>query len=141
MFNQYFVDIGQTLSNNIQHPAISFTSYLPIVTDNNLLFTHVTELEITRILNDARASGADHDGLPMLVLKQAASVVSPLLAHLCNTSLLTGCFPDPLKIARITPIHKSGPRNLLKNYRPISVLPSVMTHNSDLDPDDPLNLP
>lgn len=35
----------------------------------------------------------------------------------------TGIFPDQLKIARVVPIHKSGDKNALTNYRPISVLP------------------
>ena len=32
-------------------------------------------------------------------------------------------FPDQLKIARVTPIHKAGDTKSLTNYRPISVLP------------------
>ena len=38
-------------------------------------------------------------------------------------SLKTGCFPDKLKIAKITPLFKSGETVLLNNYRPISVFP------------------
>ena len=33
-----------------------------------------------------------------------------------------GIFPDQLKIARVTPIHKAGDTKCLTNYRPISVL-------------------
>jgi hypothetical protein len=29
------------------------------------------------------------------------------------------------KLARVTPLHKKGPWNLLNNYRPISILPVV----------------
>jgi hypothetical protein len=39
-----------------------------------------------------------------------------------NTSLTHGIFPDDLKTARISPIHKSGDKNIRSNYRPISVL-------------------
>ena len=37
----------------------------------------------------------------------------------------TGIFPDILKNALVSPIHKGGERFLATNYRPISVLPSI----------------
>ena len=37
----------------------------------------------------------------------------------------TGMVPSAWKMARIIPIHKSGPTSDFDNYRPISVLPSV----------------
>ena len=38
-------------------------------------------------------------------------------------SLLKGIFPDELKIAKVTPIFKTGEYTSLSNYRPISFLP------------------
>ena len=35
------------------------------------------------------------------------------------------CVPHDWKIARVIPLHKKGSRNLLNNYRPISILPIV----------------
>ena len=40
-----------------------------------------------------------------------------------KTLLQEGIFPDALKIAKVTPIFKSGDTTILGNYRPISVLP------------------
>ena len=37
----------------------------------------------------------------------------------------SGIFPDKLKIAKVTPIHKKGDSKLITNYRPISVLPVI----------------
>jgi len=36
-----------------------------------------------------------------------------------------GNFPNELKLADVTPVHKKGDSNLVKNYRPVSVLPTV----------------
>ena len=43
-----------------------------------------------------------------------------------NTSIIKGIFPDELKIAKVIPIFKSGNKDLIENYRPISIL-SVFT--------------
>ena len=44
---------------------------------------------------------------------------------LFNYSIVTESFPSEWKIAKVIPLHKSGPRNLLDNYRPISILPAI----------------
>ena len=37
--------------------------------------------------------------------------------------LRQGCVPDDLKVARVTPIYKSGSKDDFSNYRPISIVP------------------
>ena len=39
--------------------------------------------------------------------------------------LETGIFPDDWKKAKVHPIFKSNKRNILSNYRPISILPAI----------------
>ena len=43
--------------------------------------------------------------------------------YIFNLLVNTGIFPDKLKISTISPIFKNGEKDLLTNYRPISVLP------------------
>ena len=40
-----------------------------------------------------------------------------------QTSLLQGCFPNNMNIAKVTPLFKSEDLDKLYNYRPFSVLP------------------
>ena len=42
-----------------------------------------------------------------------------------NQALTTGIFPDKLKIAKVQQIYKNEDQTLIKNYRPISLLPSI----------------
>ena len=66
-----------------------------------------------------------HDNISSNVLKIIAIEVSPCLALIFNQVLSTGQFPKNLKTAKVIPIHKTGEKTLLKNYRPISILPVV----------------
>ena len=51
-------------------------------------------------------------------------VFTNALASVINKSLRQGIFPDELKISRVTPIYKEGPKTNVSNYRPISLLGS-----------------
>ena len=50
-------------------------------------------------------------------------ILANILSYIINVSLVTGTFPDKLKIAKIVPIYKSGCKSSVCNYRPISLLP------------------
>ena len=47
---------------------------------------------------------------------------------LCTNMLLyylfSGIVPDDIKIAKVCYVYKNGDKNVISNYRPISVLPS-----------------
>src|SRR6218665_124985 len=50
-------------------------------------------------------------------------IVAAPLASIINSSFQHGLVQADLKIAKITPIFEAGDKNLITNYRPISVLP------------------
>ena len=72
-----------------------------------------------------KASGIDK--LPTKSLKMAAPIISESLAAIFNVSLKNGIFPNDLKVAKVSPVFKTGDRKDRSNYRyrPISVLPVV----------------
>ena len=59
------------------------------------------------------------------ILKIAAPVIAQSLTNLFNYSIQTEIFPTEWKVAKIIPLHKSGPKNLADNYRPISILSAI----------------
>ena len=42
-----------------------------------------------------------------------------------NQCILTGVFPDKLKIAKVIPIHKKDDKTQFENYRTIFILPAI----------------
>jgi Reverse transcriptase (RNA-dependent DNA polymerase) len=72
----------------------------------------------------ASKKAAAADEIPMFLVKRVARLVAFPLAEVNNTSFALGEFPDPFKPALVTPLFKKGDRLDVKNYRPVSVLPS-----------------
>ena len=55
----------------------------------------------------------------------ALPVITKPLSQLINISISTSTFPDQLKIAQVTPLHKKNSSLEKGNYRPVSVLPAI----------------
>ena len=64
-----------------------------------------------------------YDDINFNVINHSFQYISKPLMHIFQLSLSQGIFPDSLKIAKISPIFKTGETTNLSNYRPISVLP------------------
>ena len=110
------------LAEKIQTPLIDLNPYLDENQRNDFMLSQVTETEILSILAELKNSAPGYDDIPLLLIKEAVSILSPILCHLCNCSFSSGIFPDLLKIAKVTPVFKQGDECLADNYRPVSVL-------------------
>jgi hypothetical protein len=64
------------------------------------------------------------DEIPVTVIKSVNEYKAPTLSLLINHSIVSGVFPDALKIAKIKSLFKSGDQTVMSNYRPISILNS-----------------
>ena len=64
--------------------------------------------------------------IPTKLLKEVSSICAPALNDIWNNEIVRQrCFPNNLKLADVTTVFKKGHASLLKNYRPVSVLPVV----------------
>ena len=59
------------------------------------------------------------------MLKMIKNEISQPITLIINQSILSGTFPDKLKLAKVIPIHKKGDDTKIDNYRPISILPAI----------------
>ena len=124
-FNDYFSNTGPNLASNIQptHPPLSFTDYLSNPNTNSFFFTPVNEYEIVNIVKDLQnKKSSGHDTINISIIKKSISSICKPLAHIVNTSFMTGIVPSQLKIAKVIPVFKKGDPNCIENYRPISIL-------------------
>ena len=122
-FNKYFVSVGPNLAASIPRSKKKFESFLsgnyPILKETPLTESELKDAFLT--LKPNKSPG--FDDISSEVIKFVFDALVGPIKHIFNISIKTGVFPDKLKIARITPIYKSGERELVNNYRPISVLP------------------
>lgn len=125
--NTYFTNIGSSLAgkilqNNNHHQQASLPpTYL---TSMVLLETDYAEVAdtITSLKNDCSKGW---DNIPSKILKLYKHILVVPITYLCNLCINSGIFPDAFKKSIVRPIFKSGTRDRVTNYRPISILSSL----------------
>lgn len=65
------------------------------------------------------------DQVSNTLLKRYLDILMTPITNICNLFFFTGQFPTAFKMALIKPIHKSGDRSCVNNYRPISILSTL----------------
>ena len=119
-FSDYFISHPASIHASIPPPSMDF-SHLITPNPRTMVFYHSTESELLHEISSMKNSGS-LDDVPSLLLKLCKSNLSKFLSRLFNMCIDQGAYPEIFKIARITPVFKKGPRNLIQNHRPISIL-------------------
>lgn len=63
------------------------------------------------------------DGTQIKPVKYVINTNAPVFFYIFNLALSTGTFPDTVKLAKVFVLHKGGDRNVVTNYRPMSLPP------------------
>ena len=124
--NEHFSKVGYTIQCQVKvHENVSFSDFLPPAPEaiEFTEFIPVSDSEVENYIKSLASNKAIYDEIPLKIFKAVSSSLIKPLRHIINLSLLTGKVPSCCKVARVTPIFKSGDQDDPGNYRPISILP------------------
>ena len=119
--------VDNALEKYENHPSILTIRQIIINESPNFYFSEVEleEIEIEIKNLNCTKKGPFNNILPK-VLKETSDICSPALKKIWNENIVTECvFPNKLKLADVSPVFKKENPLLTKNYRPVSVLPTV----------------
>ena len=121
-FNTFFATVGLEIQKklNIKEHKTDFSNiqgfnFQPEKTEN-----------IIKLINRIKPNVAvGYDNINSKIIKDCKEVIAPWLTEIINIGYEKNTFPDSMKIANIKPIYKENNKELITNYRPISILPII----------------
>ena len=119
--------MGPVIASSTNGCQTNFERYINKADKTSFAFQNISYSKVFKLLDKlvvSKATGIDK--IPARILKVGAPVITNSITKIFNCSIESGKFPLDWKIARVTPLHKKGPRNLLDNYRPISILSTIV---------------
>ena len=126
-FNNYFTSVADKILKDRKYTGRqSHRDYLQNALPNSFVIRECDRMEVETListLNGRKAVGPN--SIPSSILYMLKSEISIPLSKIFNLSLMTGIYPDKLKISKTIPIFKKGDRHLTSNYRPISLLSNI----------------
>ena len=132
IFNNHFSSIGKNIDTKIPKVPGSYKDYFSKkgknginlhVSPNSFFLSPTVPQEVEKLidaLNIKKSSGPF--SIPVYILKAFKIFFAPWLSKLVNMAFVAGVFPDILKWAKVTPLHKKESKLDHHNYRPISLL-------------------
>ena len=126
-FNSFFANIGPILASKIvSDDKKPFQFFLTNNVNTEFIFTPVDTEHVNKIIMSLKSKiSFEHDDMTTKSLKILAPVLVKPLTLIINQSIITGIFPDDLKIAKVIPLHKKSDTTKMDNYRPVSLLPAI----------------
>ena len=126
-FNKFFVSIASKIkepvtNSNFNKLEAFCNSRIP--DDIHFTIPEISREKVSKFLVNidvSKATGCDQIG-PRLI-KIAAPYITDSITHICNQSIRDSVFPNKWKEGKVAPLHKTGAKDDVNNYRPISVLP------------------
>jgi len=125
-FFDFFTKVGPQYAREIPRSKYHPMHYMQNRNQTNMFMAPTDVHEITKIIDSLKnKSSSGHDKLTSSFIKQIKNEIAKPIEILVNKSLESGVVPDLLKLAKVIPIYKSKNKQLLNNYRPISLLPII----------------
>ena len=127
-FGSFYANLGSNLAKQIKPGKTEISEYINAIphTLNSLALTPMNQQEINKIIaNLSNKSSSGHDRINNILLKQLSSSSSYPLMIIFNQSMSTGTFPDLMKLSEVILLYKGKEKDMVVNYRPISLLVTI----------------
>ena len=123
-FNEYFVQIRELIAKKAKLVnETNFKTFLNNSITQSIVLDPFQPIEIYNIINSININKAcGYDNISSFFLRMGGEILAPILSLCFSRAFDLGIFPSIFKIAIAVPIFKSGNKQIVKNYRPISLL-------------------
>ena len=129
MFNDFYINVGPKLAGDINtsNVQLQYDTHLKDINISQSMFMNpCTQDEVCRIINGFKnKTSQDVNGISMKLIKEIKDYIIKPLIYICNLSLMSGEFPNKMKIAKVLPLFKANDVHNVTNYRPVSILPQL----------------
>jgi hypothetical protein len=125
--NDYFLDSVNELGKLVPPTHVNAIELMGTPRNIGLEQFHWDEItpdEVHKVVSKfSNSKTMDYYWISNYILKKTIHLIKVQLSFVFNRCLVTGYFPDQLKISKVTPVYKSGSKDQFQNYRPISIVP------------------
>ena len=122
VFNNYFCSVGNDLDALIPSTNLDPLFYMDFNCTDSFGLIPVSSCEVEAHIRCLKNSRQNLNSIKIQILKESASILSPIIANIMNACFAAGNFPCVLKNAIVLPLFKKGDPTSVSNYRPISIL-------------------
>ena len=119
IFNSFFGKQRTLASNNIVLPS-EFT-YMTEECIQSITFSESDFIKIIRALDGNKTH--DYDNISVRMIKLCTNFIAHPLTLIFQNSMAACTFATQWEKANIVPIHKKSDKQILSNYKPVSLLP------------------
>lgn len=121
-FGKYFANsVAEQVQIMFSDSSVECT--LPFRNNSTMFFRPFIDEDIQKIIAQLKNKpSVGFDEVPTRLIKECSKELSPYITNIINKSVISGKFPNKLKVAKTTPIFKKGDPELIENYRAIVTL-------------------
>ena len=116
--------IDMALAKYKTHPSIAAIKKKYKVS-RKFEFNNVDLLNIMNKIEALSTNKSSNGNIPIKIIRDTKEVICPYLTSCINVAINKCYFPDKLKEADVSAIHKNGDKCQKTNCRPISILPGM----------------
>ena len=133
IFKNLFSNLAKSLQINLPSPPDNYNLqsviryYSSFMISDDFCLSNTSEEKVLKIMTNIESSKATGVyKLSSRFLKDGANILAKPISTLCNLSISQGVFPNPCNVTKLKPIFKKGKKTDPSNYRPISLLTSIL---------------